>query len=289
MMSKTIFTFRRLRYLLALPISVLLALSSAYALDASVSKAAAPAPIQVMILGSYHMGNPGLDQVNVEVDDVTAPKRQRELAVLTEQLARFAPTKVAVEMVPKRDTFAIAEYAKFTPAALLKDRNEIVQIGFRLAHRMKHPSVFAIDEQSEAVDYFPFDKVEAYAKSNGQDADLAVLKAKWAAEGASQAAMQPRLTVSKILAELNDPSAIVRNQSHYISALGLGRGNDWAGAELNAAWYLRNAKIHAKLMKIAQPGDRIVVLYGAGHNYLLRDFVRTTPGFVLVEPRAYLR
>jgi len=179
-----------------------------------------------MILGSYHMGKPGLDQVNVEVDDVTLPKRQRELAALTEQLARFAPPKVAVEMVPKLDTFAIAEYEKFTPAVLLKDRNEIVQIGFRLAHRMKHRTVFAIDEQSETVDYFPFDKVEAPAKANGQDADLAALKATWAAGGASQAAMQQRLTVSKILAELNDPAAIVRNQSHYISALGLGRGNE---------------------------------------------------------------
>ena len=101
--------------------------------------------------------------------------------------------------------------------------------------------------------------------------------------------MQPRLTVSKILAELNDPAAISRNQSHYTLALGLGQGNDWAGAELNAAWYLRNAKIYAKLMKIARPGDRILVLYGAGHNYLLRDFVRTTPGFMLVEPQIFLR
>jgi Family of unknown function (DUF5694) len=42
-------------------------------------------------------------------------------------------------------------------------------------------------------------------------------------------------------------------------------------------------------MKIAKPGDRIVVLYGAGHNYWLRDFVRTTPGFALVDPLAYLR
>ena len=71
--------------------------------------------------------------------------------------------------------------------------------------------------------------------------------------------------------------------------LAIGGGTDWVGADLNAAWYLRNAKIHAKLMKLVKPGDRIVVLYGAGHNYWLRDLVRTTPGLVLVEPRSYLR
>jgi len=50
-------------------------------------------------------------------------------------LAQFAPTKVAVEMVPKLDSFAVADYEKFSPNDLLKDRNEITQIGFRLAQR----------------------------------------------------------------------------------------------------------------------------------------------------------
>ena len=35
-------------------------------------------PIEVMVLGTYHMGNPGRDLVNVRADDVTAPKRQAE-------------------------------------------------------------------------------------------------------------------------------------------------------------------------------------------------------------------
>lgn len=101
--------------------------------------------------------------------------------------------------------------------------------------------------------------------------------------------MQRRLTVSQILRELNAPRAIERAQSSYTSALAIGGGTDWAGANLNAAWYLRNAKIHAKFMKLAKPSDRIVVLYGADHNYWLRDLVRANPGFVLMEARTYLR
>jgi hypothetical protein len=42
-------------------------------------------------------------------------------------------------------------------------------------------------------------------------------------------------------------------------------------------------------MKLAEPGDRIVVIYGAGHNYALRDWVKTTPNYRLVEPNAYIR
>ena len=79
--------------------------------------------------------------MNVEVDDVTQPTRQREVAALVEQLTRSAPDKVAVEMEPKSDSPAITAYEKFTLADLLKDRNEITQIGFRLAHRMRYRAV----------------------------------------------------------------------------------------------------------------------------------------------------
>ena len=41
-------------------------------------------------------------------------------------------------------------------------------------------------------------------------------------------------------------------------------------------------------MQTARPGDRIVVIYGAGHGYWLREFARTTPGFRLVEANDYL-
>lgn len=59
------------------------------------------------------------------------------------------------------------------------------------------------------------------------------------------------------------------------------------GADLNAAWYRRNLKIFAKLTQIAKPGDRMLVVFGAGHSFWLRHFVQNTPGFELVEPNHY--
>ena len=60
------------------------------------------------------------------------------------------------------------------------------------------------------------------------------------------------------------------------------------GAEFYAAWYQRNAKIFAKLTEIAQPGDRVLVVFGSGHAFWLRHFVQNTTGFQLIEPRDYL-
>src|ERR671927_221628 len=59
--------------------------------------AAAPARAEVLVLGVYHMANPGRDIVNMQADDVLAPKRQAEIAELIAVLEKFQPTKVAVE------------------------------------------------------------------------------------------------------------------------------------------------------------------------------------------------
>ena len=91
-----------------------------------------------------------------------------------------------------------------------------------------------------------------------------------------------------MLIRYNDPSTPMGGQDSYYSLLRLGDGNEQPGADLNAMWYLRNAKIFAKLINVAKPGDRILVVYGAGHGYWLRHFASTTPGYSSVDVRPYL-
>jgi hypothetical protein len=52
---------------------------------------------------------------------------------------------------------------------------------------------------------------------------------------------------------------------------------------------MRNAKIFGKIGLIARPGDRVLVLVGAGHLYWLSHFAQTVPGFVAVDSRPYLQ
>src|SRR2546426_2347477 len=60
-------------------------------------KPAAPARAEVLVLGVYHMANPGHDLFNMQADDVLAPKRQVEIAQVIAALKKFHPTKIAVE------------------------------------------------------------------------------------------------------------------------------------------------------------------------------------------------
>ena len=51
----------------------------------------------ILVLGTYHMANPGRDVHNMVADDVLSTKRQQELTQLVEALKRYGPTKIAIE------------------------------------------------------------------------------------------------------------------------------------------------------------------------------------------------
>src|SRR6476660_75092 len=96
----------RKQYMLFL---ALVLVSPISALSQAATNAASPAQrAEVLVLGTYHMANPGHDIFNMQADDVLAPKRQAEMAQVMEVLKRFRPTKIAVESdvgsdrIPKR-------------------------------------------------------------------------------------------------------------------------------------------------------------------------------------------
>lgn len=253
--------------------------------------AAAPPPVDVMFVGAYHFDNPGLDLNNIKVDSVLTPAKQAELERVAAALARFRPTHVMVEMQSEAPDFAVAEYDRFTPAMLAKDSNEIVQIGYRIARAAGVKTVNGIDEQPKAgePDYFPYDKVQATAAKFGQTAQLEALNTPIAAWSKRFEADQKTLSVAQMLMQVNDPAGIQGNMDSYYGLLPLGDRDEQTGADLNAAWYLRNAKIFGKLMQVAKPGDRVLVVYGGGHGYWLRHFASQVPGYRNVDVMPYLK
>ena len=249
-----------------------------------------PPPIEVMILGTYHFGNPGLDMHNMKVDSVLTPAKQAELADVAARLAKFNPTKIAVEALSDRVDFGVKKFADYSPKELTTNPDERVQIAFRLAHQLGQNIVYGIDEQSKTIDYFPFDKVDAYARAHGQTEALARLQENVERTVKEMEAAQKTTPIRIMLANENEPARILADQQNfYYGLLAFGDEKEQPGAELNAAWYQRNAKIFAKLVQIARPGDRVLVTFGAGHAFWLRHFVQNTPGFELIEPNRYLR
>jgi hypothetical protein len=243
---------------------------------------------QVLVLGTYHMDNPGADLVNIAADDVLAPARQAELNALIQRLAAFQPTAIMVETESKRPDLLDTGYMSFAPGDMKSDRNEITQIAYRLAHEMGIERVYGVDTREGEIDFFPFDKVQAFEAAKGIDVTGAMI-AQVQAEAADFAEAQKTETVSQLLARQNDPAQIrAMHNAFYYGLLELADAASQPGAQLNYGWYARNALTFGKIAAATEPGDRVIVLYGSGHAYWLRHFAENTPGFSLVEPASYL-
>jgi Family of unknown function (DUF5694) len=247
-----------------------------------IALAAEPAtkPVEVMVVGVFHMANPGHDIHNLKVDDVLEPKRQGEIAAVTDALARFKPSKVGVEWPAD----LVAErYKQYLAGTLAPSRNEVVQLGFRLAKTVG-AEVYSLDADGD----FPYERLKNFAETRGFAGLLDEMNAAIQLDVDEQARLLAQKGVSADLRFLNDPARLRNDNAFYRNMLRIGLGGDQPGADLTASWYHRNFLICANLLQLAKPGDRIVIFFGSGHAFLLRQCVTETPGFKLVEPNDYL-
>ncbi len=251
---------------------------------------AAEPTVDVMVLGSYHFGNPGLDTNNINVDSVLTTAKQAQLAAVADALLAFRPTKVMVEMQSDAPDLSLPAYTRFTVADLATAANEIEQIGFRVAKLAGLKTVQGIDEQPKAgePDYYPYDKLQETAAKFGQTAMIEAANAPIKVSLAKFERDQKTQSVAQLLIRMNS-EPIQTSMVFYYDLLPVGDNDTQTGADLNAAWYLRNAKIFGKLMNAVRPGDRVLVVYGAGHGFWLRHFAEQTPGFRSIDPVPYLK
>ena len=233
----------------------------------------------LFVLGSPHFANPGRDLINVEVEDVLNERRQAEMELVVEQLAAFEPTHVAVEIEPSRQAELDARYRAYLEGQHQLSRNEVEQLGFRLAAAAGHQRVFAIDtyinSPGDGDDYDWY----TYAQAHDQDR-LAALSD----PDSSGVIRLGEQSIGTWLREENTAEALAANHQMYFDIALIGNEEQHVGANWVGHWYARNLKIFENLVRLTdQPTDRIVVIYGAGHAHLLRQFAVESRAFRLVD------
>ena len=239
------------------------------AIPPAVSQVEKPARAEVLVLGVYHMANPGHDIFNMQADDVLAPKRQAEIAQVIAALKKFNPTKIAVEAdsfsdrIPKR-------YADYVAGKYELTRNEIDQIGLRLARELGHKTVYAVDVDGE----FPFQRIIDYAKASDRSKELDAMMAEIGGMVKAENTYLASHTVLETLLYMNADNKVVEDVGFYYREARFGQPGDWAGADLVADWFRRNMRIYSNVLQLADsPSERVLVIFGAGHlGWLQHDF-----------------
>jgi Family of unknown function (DUF5694) len=251
------------------PITLLLILTSVFA--------SAQQKTKVLIVGSYHMGNPGLDKYNMESDDVTAPKRQKEIEDFVNLLIKFKPTKICLESKKPKDLNDV--YASYRDGKSELRKNEIDQVGFRLAKKTGLKEVYAIDAPAP----FDMDTVVNFAQKNNFEEFMKDL-GKMPEFMASEDKLLKESTVTQYYQHLNSTAYNLWSHQFYLKMAAIGKGDNYVGADLVADWYKRNLRIYRNIEQLPiTKEDRILILYGAGHSKILQDLVRDSHNLELVE------
>lgn len=242
---------------------------------------------QVMIVGVSHLVAKRDVHNAVFTDSPLSPKRQAQIADVVSRLARFHPTKVLVEADFGDPKFA-QRYRDYLAGKYVLGANEVYQFGYKLAARAGNPTIYPIDTDGPQL---------FTEKSPGAGAMAAYLNKNFTkvrdpgfdAFLARSDALERNGTYLDLLRYINTDAAIRANASWYAIFDGMGRSADNAGAGYVAQWYVRNSYIFSNILGIIRPGDRVVVLMGQGHEYLLREFVRLNPNLTDVDPLRYLK
>lgn len=246
----------------------------------------------LLILGTFHMEGSSADAVNLAPADMSTPRRQAEIEALVARLAEFRPTRVAIE------SSRISSYWNDRYAAWRKSRealgfNEIEQIGFRLADRAGLDRLSPVDypmwmDGTTAADRHepPPRPAPAAAAPEAESPLLQAVRAQVAADDRVLA----EGTVAEFLAWLNRPErAVMNHRWDVISNLAPGAGTAmYETTDYATNWYKRNLRIYTNLVAITGPGERVLLLIGAGHAHVLNGLAAADPRFCLVPASDFL-
>ena len=264
---------------------------------------------EVMLLGSTHLAqSPGNTQNAYATDpgNILGEKRQRELETLTDRLAEWDPDRIAVEETVSQQPVIDDAYAAYrddpetlsTVSGWERDRsNETVQIGFRLADKLGHDSVAAVDYiQSPAALLTDEEKQQLPDSLRAAlvDPDTVDYPLPNIAERIEKT--QQRLDEGSLVEFyqwLNTPdvgSTMWDNDMNfYATAFENSEPGDYTYVKLMTAWTQRNLRIASNIWNVPEADDeRVLVVYGASHVPQLGQILTGAPMLAPVSPLSYL-
>lgn len=251
---------------------------------------------KAMVLGVFHFDNPNLDSYKPKFPfNILESKRQSELDTLLNKIAEYKPTKILLEWPRiKMDSITNERYQSFLNGSfdISNKSNEVYQIGFNLAKKLGHNRVYCSDASADwfgvNLDWDNYDE-NAYLKSKGQfeKSNRYDYEALYKL-GDSIKNIQ---TLREHLIFINRPENRLKDHQVYLTQGVLeGAGDNYLGADGVARWYRRNLRIFSNAYDLTDfdKEERLLLIYGSGHVWQLRQFFTDSPDFDYIEPNEYL-
>ena len=244
-----------------------------------------------MTLGVFHFAYPNLDAVKTAEEDqvsVLDEPYRSEILAICRALGEFHPTIIAVEVLPENQTRLDSLYGLYREGRWTLSRNEVQQLGFRMAAEAGLDRVWCVDDPGRHYDnvwslFGDSTRLARFSEYHSHFPDSAYL------------VPVPDTRVSSITEALlaaNDPRRVqerlgvyLLNPFKYEEEPG-----DFAGVDFETGrWFNRNLRIFRNVQRIPlSPDDRILLIIGGEHLNLLNPFFEASPEFELISPLPFL-
>lgn len=239
-----------------------------------------PAGAAIMICGMVHFAW-RRDWQSIDVGDVRSDARAREIHEVVERLAAFRATHIAVEQI--YDNAVTERYQQFLSTDIELGASEVEQIGFRLARQLGHNQIHPIDWMGSIPGQRAYSEVLEWARTRQPEVYQELTT------GAGHGMDAENQSLLELLRTANRAVLDRQSQARYLRLAQIGDGADYVGLDWLTWWYRRNLTLYVNITRLAeQPGARVLVLIGAGHRFLLHQFLRDSERYQVTDVRPYL-
>lgn len=240
---------------------------------------------QVMVLGTYHFAQES-------ATDELSHFNQEEIEKILNALQKYQPTKVVIEIEPERSERLNELYSEYRVGTFSIDTlaNEIFQFGFKMADRMGHDAIYLFDDQTPfigSLEGFSWAKFNEYAEEDSTFIQKHFEKI--LSNFACNDSLVKTLPLYERIWVINSPQAQrINAQRMHMYEMRVGIGDNWMGSDWLGRWYQRNIRMVGNLLKISEEEDRLLVIVGDNHKWVLEGLMNYTPDFEVVSAYEYL-
>ncbi len=246
-------------------------------------------PAEVLLVGSFHFAYYGLDSHVTKEEDqinVLSPERQKEMKELLDYISEFKPNKIVVEG-GRNSGYIIRRYEEYISDPSSHRANEIDQIAFPLMKKFGLDTLYGCNSWSLAGDMSKHKDslvFNAFMDSIWRD-EISFndpMDSMYFVYYDKDDALAKEYTLLEYFKWMNNDKNIDRGFGAYL--VGGFKSGEYEGSDALAIhWYNRNLRIFRNIQNITEEGDRIMVLFGAGHLTILKNLFECSPEYELTK------
>lgn len=257
-----------------------------------------PPKIKVYLLGTFHFSQ--TDSAYNVLDE----KHQQSIHELCQIIAKQQPDKVFIERQPEYEFQNKIDSLFFLFSKMksrkLRAKNELVQVGFRVAKMLGHKKVYQCDHPGRYGSLYS--NSLQYAQANNQLGYLdATVRGTAVREDdlVNEDSLMQSSTLLEYIQWINSDAVMNTSHASYVSNYPLVGSKGFynyedddtlIGAELTADWYRRNIMIYTKMIsQLTFDEKAIFLIMGGDHIPILKHLFESNPSFEVMKAESWLK